>query len=151
MSGGQTPPAEGPIRKPLYFKTIATYTAMRYTTPSELDKQETDQLGGFRDGTDSTTADAPEPGARDDAAVDAGDQAAAALEPGSIRLRRRRTRKEPTARTRRRRRAGGDRRRRRAGRRGVQRRERCARGHRRPCGPHRREPGDQPQCDRGAA
>ena len=125
---------------------------MRYTTASELDKQETDQLGGHSDGTDSTTADAPEPGARDDAAADAGHQAAAALEPGSGRLRRGGARKEPAARTRRRRRAGRDRRRGRTGR----ARSSTATAMRPGeiggrCGPHRRKPGDQPQRDRGAA
>ena len=51
--------------------------------------------GKRADGAVATTRVPPEPGAGDDAAADAGHQAAAALEPRSCRLRRRRTRENP--------------------------------------------------------
>ena len=55
------------------------------------DKQELDQLALESDGTFAKTSDPPRPGAGDDAAADAGHQAAAALQPRPRRLCRCRT------------------------------------------------------------
>src|ERR1700712_160513 len=69
------------------------------TSILKTDKQETDQLwiGFCRDGADAEARVPAIPVAGDDAAVDAGDQAAAAVQSRSRALRRGRARTEPAA------------------------------------------------------
>src|SRR6266508_6682381 len=75
-----------------------TTAAQNWCTPApEPDKQESDQFSR-RYGAYPKTRDPAEPRARDDAAADAGHQAAAALESGPRQLRGDRARAKPPAR-----------------------------------------------------